>query len=151
MKTCRTCKEEKAYENFSLARRNTDGLNAICKACDNLRRKKSGAQTYKKYEKRRKKDPMLKVKAWCKGQVRNAKDSGILTIQPCEVCGSTIRVEAHHDNYFLPLQVNWLCATHHRRRHYELNVIAKTQGRESHPFFQVPEQVGKNTLQGKLL
>ncbi len=80
-----------------------------------------------------------------------AKKKGLLVVQPCEVCGSTAKIQGHHDNYFLPLEVKWLCQTHHAQRHYELEQIAKEQGKEAHPFFQVPEQVGPNTLQGKLL
>jgi hypothetical protein len=151
MKTCSKCKQVKDYTQFSIENTRKDGLRRICKDCDNLARKRRGKKTYKKYGRKRKKDPLARVKAWCSSMVKRHKRNGTLVVQPCEVCGSTFKIEAHHDNYFLPLQINWLCATHHRRRHCELNVIAKTQGKECHPFFQVPEQVGKNTLQGKLL
>jgi hypothetical protein len=35
---------------------------------------------------------------------------------PCCVCGSDL-VEAHHDNYDKPLDVVWLCRTHHLELH----------------------------------
>ena len=149
MKICPKCSEEKDYSQFSICRQRKDGLSKICKCCDNLGRKKRGK--YKRYHRKREKDPNNAVKVWCKAEVHKAKRNGTLTLQPCEVCGSTFKIEAHHDNYFLPLQVNWLCPSHHRQRHYELRQIAKEQGKEAHPFFQVPEQVGPNTLQGKLL
>lgn len=38
--------------------------------------------------------------------------------QPCEVCGA--KAQSHHENYDRPLDVTWLCALHHRRRHSEL-------------------------------
>lgn len=37
--------------------------------------------------------------------------------QPCEICGSEERIEAHHDDYTQPLQVRWLCRLHHIEHH----------------------------------
>ncbi len=37
--------------------------------------------------------------------------------QPCEVCGSTVRINAHHDDYSKPLEVRWLCPQHHMELH----------------------------------
>lgn len=31
---------------------------------------------------------------------------------PCEKCGN-IKVEAHHNDYSKPLEINWLCRKHH--------------------------------------
>jgi ribosomal protein S27AE len=50
-------------------------------------------------------------------QVAHAKvavaiQTGRLTRKPCEVCGAK-SVEAHHDDYSKPLNVRWLCKTHH--------------------------------------
>lgn len=41
---------------------------------------------------------------------------GMLIRQPCEVCGNE-KVEAHHDDYFKPLEVRWLCKLHHQEHH----------------------------------
>jgi len=46
--------------------------------------------------------------------------SGSLLKQPCEVCGSEIRIHAHHDDYSQPLCVRWLCHTHHMKHHQML-------------------------------
>jgi endogenous inhibitor of DNA gyrase (YacG/DUF329 family) len=35
--------------------------------------------------------------------------------KPCEVCGK--KGERHHDNYDRPLEVRWLCRTHHSEVH----------------------------------
>ena len=35
---------------------------------------------------------------------------------PCEVCGE-LKVEAHHDDYYKPFEVRWLCGHHHREHH----------------------------------
>lgn len=42
---------------------------------------------------------------------------GRMTRQPCEYCGSTEQVHAHHDDYSKPLDVRWLCVSHHRKHH----------------------------------
>ena len=48
-------------------------------------------------------------------EVLKALRKGILVKQPCEVCGE-VKVEAHHEDYSKPLEVNWLCEKHHKRR-----------------------------------
>jgi hypothetical protein len=50
--------------------------------------------------------------------------TGKLTKRPCEVCKATTKVQAHHDDYSKPLDVRWLCLTHHVEHH------AKAEGRE---------------------
>lgn len=50
-------------------------------------------------------------------KVHRAIESGKLVRMPCEVCGSTERIHAHHDDYEKPLEVRWLCHTHHIEHH----------------------------------
>jgi hypothetical protein len=52
--------------------------------------------------------------------VEYALKTGKLVKMPCERCGSTEHVHAHHDDYSRPLDVMWLCAKHHKERHKEL-------------------------------
>jgi hypothetical protein len=54
----------------------------------------------------------------------NAIRDGRLVRQPCEVCRTTLRVQAHHDDYSKPLDVRWLCFKHHREHHGQV-VIAE--------------------------
>jgi hypothetical protein len=44
--------------------------------------------------------------------------TGKLVRQPCEKCGET-PAEGHHDDYSKPLEVRWLCPTHHDAHHAE--------------------------------
>lgn len=48
--------------------------------------------------------------------VANAKRAGLLSPQPCEVCGAE-KAEAHHDDYARPGDVRWLCTKHHKAHH----------------------------------
>lgn len=48
--------------------------------------------------------------------VTNAIRRKELIKAPCEVCGSK-DVEGHHDDYSKPLDVRWLCKTHHIEHH----------------------------------
>jgi len=43
---------------------------------------------------------------------------GNLVRQPCIECGD-LKVEAHHPDYSKPLEVIWLCRSHHRILHNE--------------------------------
>jgi hypothetical protein len=47
--------------------------------------------------------------------VGNALRDGKISKLPCEVCGTTNNLHAHHEDYSKPLDVNWLCALHHHR------------------------------------
>lgn len=49
--------------------------------------------------------------------VDTAKDSGALTPQPCERCGATEDIHAHHADYSKPLEVEWLCRRCHKQEH----------------------------------
>lgn len=53
---------------------------------------------------------------------------GKLERQPCGRCGTNRRVHAHHDDYSRPLDVMWLCPTHHRERHRELAAQGASEG-----------------------
>ena len=48
--------------------------------------------------------------------VGNAIRDGKLVRMPCEVCGTEV-AQAHHDDYSKPLDVRWLCTTHHAEWH----------------------------------
>lgn len=48
--------------------------------------------------------------------LQRAVAKGLAEKKPCEICGN-INSEAHHEDYFKPLEVIWLCKKHHGERH----------------------------------
>ena len=44
-------------------------------------------------------------------------------IQPkkCSACGRKTQVEGHHEDYYKPLEVRWLCPLHHSKEHINLS------------------------------
>lgn len=53
---------------------------------------------------------------WAHNATRSAKRRGLVTQEPCAVCGSPDS-EAHHENYDRPLDLVWLCRRHHKALH----------------------------------
>ena len=50
---------------------------------------------------------------------------GDLIKEPCIVCGTRRDIQAHHDDYSVPLKVKWLCRAHHIEHHKYLNRLKK--------------------------
>jgi ribosomal protein S27AE len=61
--------------------------------------------------------------------VGNAIRSGQLLRQSCEVC-SNESAQAHHDDYSKPLDVRWLCTTHHAEWHKHNTPLCPDQNQE---------------------
>jgi hypothetical protein len=59
--------------------------------------------------------------------VARALRDGRLVAQPCEVCGAA-KAQAHHEDYTRPLDVQWLCFTHHRQEHGQLTAATPVKG-----------------------
>jgi hypothetical protein len=50
--------------------------------------------------------------------VQRAIQKGILERRAaCENCGAADNIQAHHENYDKPLEVEWLCVPCHKKRH----------------------------------
>lgn len=43
---------------------------------------------------------------------------GLIQRQPCQTCGTTEKVHAHHHDYDKPLDVEWFCYQCHRKQHH---------------------------------
>lgn len=130
MKKCFKCLSEKPETEFYKHSGMTGGLMGKCKECtkldaknrrmtnpkvqeyDRLRGNRQSAEYLRGYRARFPK----KYKAHCK--VGYMVKSGKLTNPgSCESCGSTMYVQAHHDDYDKPEVVRWLCSICHRRWH----------------------------------
>lgn len=64
-----------------------------------------------------------------KAQIRvgNALRNHTLIKSPCSVCGSTVRIHGHHEDYSKPLEVLWLCPKHHHELHLKKQEVEKRE------------------------
>ena len=58
------------------------------------------------------------VKDGARNTVRRSIRSGLLTRpNACERCASKVNIQAHHEDYSKPLEVQWLCRKCHAKHH----------------------------------
>ena len=74
-----------------------------------------GRQSVQRYSAK----PERRQKNAARRMAQAARQLGILVPQLCEVCGVN-DVVIHHDDYTKPLQVRWLCSSHHQELHNRL-------------------------------
>lgn len=115
MKKCSCCKEQKEFVFFNIDKTNVSGYSTYCKPCkkqkDRVRQLTRIVDKTKKNQWRKEFPERKNAQA----KVYRALLSGKLTKQPCFLCGEI--AEAHHPDYSRPLDVVWLCASHHRQAH----------------------------------
>ena len=147
MKECKKCGIKKEFSSFYKHKQMGDGFLSFCKACVKLRvtshreenidriraydrvrgdlphrveARKEYAKTEASKESKRKASRKWSLNNHMKRKshdiVSRALKSGILEKSPCDVCGGT-KSEAHHENYYEPLNVTWLCDKHHKQIH----------------------------------
>lgn len=138
MKRCPKCKETKPVSMFWKNKTRPDGMCGQCKTCvtaynqsenhkaaTHKHRKspkgQSSREKYRKSDRGRKADTAYRLripeKTSARHAVGNALAAGKLIKKPCEICGTTKDVHAHHDDYARPLEVRWLCRKHHDEHH----------------------------------
>lgn len=133
MKYCPDCKIIKDPDDFYKAPPKKDGLRSYCKLCS-LKRNKEYMVYYREYSKKRysgdkefRNRRKESAKKWATPEKNRAHQLvyswvkiGRLTRGLCEICSST-KVQAHHSDYKKPLDVKWLCPSHHRNIHISIN------------------------------
>jgi len=132
MKECFKCGESKQLSEFYKHPQMKDGHVNKCKECnkrDVTDNRNLNVDYYREYDRNRgsretqeyankyKESYPNKYKA--QTLVNNSIAGGKLFREPCEVCNTTVRVHAHHDDYLKPLNVRWLCPVHHFEWHTE--------------------------------
>lgn len=95
-------------------RKNAEKLRAYNRKYNHEWRLKNG---YNNENKSKKKYP---EKEHARRLLQYAVKTGRIKKTPCVKCGS-IKSQGHHDDYFKPLKVIWLCAPHHREAHKKIN------------------------------
>ena len=135
MKICSSCNVDKNLSEFGVRMASRDGLTASCKACQSIRDKARANDPDRvkariEYAKTpRGKAAGYKAKlAWATRNtqkrkahviVGNAIRDGKIFKQPCENCGATNNIEAHHEDYSYPFLIKWFCTKCHSKHHHE--------------------------------
>lgn len=151
MPICKGCGQEKPVADFYVSKITLSGINGKCKVCMSAQSKITKAantEHYRAYEKSRALSPdrvalraeyaktekgaaahtraktayMVKhpLRRAANNAVANAVRDGRLVRLPCIICGHSV-VHGHHPDYSRPLDVVWLCVTHHNETHLMLD------------------------------
>lgn len=157
MKTCRDCNISKELGEFYVHKMMADGHLNKCKDCVKSRvgrHREANLDQVREYDRERgrldhrkavsrqhrKNNPEYHLaaneryqkrypeKKFARHAVNNAVRDGKLLKQSCEVCGDSDS-EGHHDDYSKPLEVRWLCDTHHKQHHREERNRLRAAGR----------------------
>lgn len=113
---CWDCKQIKEKEAFSLHK--TQGRQSQCKECHSRYNREHYRKNKNVFKERNRKYVKNSVKAQAASAVSYATKTGALSRKPCEECGAD-KTDAHHDDYAKPLEVRWLCRSHHIQWHVD--------------------------------
>ena len=140
MKRCAKCKIEKSIKDFHRAfyrNNNKWYYQSYCKGCRyqaqrvwnlkniDIKREKGKIYVRKRratiigYKARESAIYRKKYPERCRAYrilIRALKNKKIKRL-PCIVCGSIYKIHGHHEDYFKPLEVMWLCTIHHKEVH----------------------------------
>ena len=137
LKKCFKCEQLKRLSEFYKHSQMADGYFGKCKDCaknDAFIHRLNNLEKVRSYDRERGKLPH-RVKAnvdrnrdrrkrnpiqyLAQNMVRNAiRDGRLVKGTKCEDCGTTKKkLMGHHEDYYLPLEVVWLCQVCHIKRH----------------------------------
>lgn len=138
-KVCFKCLQIKPLSEYYRHSEMADGHLNKCKDCakkDVSARYRETIEQRREYERKRNKDPARRAAAmvyarkrnashpdkyFARTAVHNAVRDGRLIKEACKLCGATERVQAHHEDYSRPLDIEWLCFRCHRgHRHGQI-------------------------------
>jgi len=105
------------------------GFQYACKPCGKLKSNERHKEKYQKYKARyreywKKYNKENRHKLSAQKKARLAIKNGKIEKLPCKECGDA-KVQAHHPDYDKPLEVVFLCSSHHQRLHQKLRNPAK--------------------------
>lgn len=117
---CPKCGGERRIGRSGFTKKGNVQFRPICLPCHRV----SGAKHRLKYggaaNRNRVWEQTNRAAALAHKNVEGRLRRGTLVKQPCERCGATDLIHAHHDDYSKPAVVIWLCPLHHKERHREL-------------------------------
>lgn len=117
-KRCPKCGKVKTCDKFYKERSRRDGRRAVCILCDKTHRDSTkGKEVHRKASAKHRKLHPQKEKA--RNIVSNALRAGWMVKEPCH-CGE-MEVQAHHEDYNKPLDVEWLCVLCHNKLREKAN------------------------------
>jgi hypothetical protein len=131
MKKCTVCGKYISLENFYKNRKSKDGKQSKCKTCTkyygmwwrqthtSIIKKRHQTKRHKRLRvlSNRRYNVKYPEKLRAVKAVELAINRGDLEKKPCSVCGSGLKIQAHHPDYSKPLDVVWLCDLHHKQAH----------------------------------
>lgn len=136
MKQCFKCKQEKELSEFYAHKETSDGHLGKCKECtklDVLEHRKKHVERIRAYDRERGKLPhrvranternklrrkLYPQKYIARNMVSNAvRDNRLFKPKLCSKCDIEARIYGHHEDYYKPLDVIWLCQVCHIALH----------------------------------
>jgi hypothetical protein len=112
-KRCFKCEETKSITEFYAHPEMADGRLGKCKTCT----KKDVSNYWHEHAVvlRQTDGIRRRIKRAANQKTSNAiRDKRLVRADQCFYCGDTEGIDAHHWNYYRPLDVTWLCARCHR-------------------------------------
>ena len=112
---CNVCNVPKTSNEFFRNSRNLRGFDHNCKRCETIRKTQSA--WYKESHNQWAKINKHKVNARS-AVARALRKNKLFKPKVCELCGNTVKLNAHHEDYNKPLVVIWLCTDCHYKHHH---------------------------------